>query len=48
LCLAECFILAKAGLSRSPENTEGLRSHGIGLAIGTAAMLATYLVRWYG
>jgi len=48
LCLAECFILAKAGLSRSPENKEGLRYHGIGLAIGTAAMLATYLVRWYG
>jgi hypothetical protein len=48
LCLAECFILARAGLSRSPEKSEGLRPHGVGLAIGAAAMLATYLVRWYG
>jgi hypothetical protein len=48
LCLAECFILVKAGLSRSPEKTEGLRPHAIGLAIGTAAMLASYLVKWYG
>jgi len=23
-------------------------AHGIGLAIGAAAMLAAYLVRWYG
>ena len=48
LCLAECIILARAGLSHSPEKSEGLRAHGVGLAIGAAAMLATYLVRWYG
>jgi len=48
LCLAECFVLARAGLSHSPEKKHGLRSHGIGLAIGAAAMLTTYWVRWYG
>ena len=27
LCLAECFILARAGLSHSSEKSEGLRAH---------------------
>jgi hypothetical protein len=44
LCLAECFVLARAGLSHSLEK-QVLRSHGIGLAIGAAAMLTTYWVR---